>query len=636
MEPTTTAPAHLFRAGAGPKGAGAMRRPGRWVLGSGLVAALLGAGCGSGSGSDEVAYREVVLELLRSPERLEVKREPARNRVRIETVSPLRSVGSGAGNRPALILPPGSEAVFDLPDLGPGTSLALSVGLSWDDHEDARGTAKFIGLLDGRVVLREEVAIGGPKAERGGWIDHRIDVSGGGALSLRCISEVKGLRSSVAGLTVERTRRVPAARSTPEAPNLVLVVVDTLRSDRVSAYGYGRPTAPALEALAARGVLWEDAWSVAPWTWPSTASILTGEEPPEHGVLDRFSCYLADESTTLAEHMRAAGCATVGFSSNPLISVWQNFGQGFEQFESEDWTRSATFIEPALARLADFGERRFLLYLHLTDPHLPYQPEPDLRERFVSAAGPGSFGLADFGDVLRGGDPDDPLLADALAYISQMYDAEVAASDRAIERVVDRLAELGLDDRTIVVVTSDHGEELLEHGQLGHSHQLFRESLIVPLIAAGPGLPAGRRVSTPVQNHRLLPSLLEWLDLPATAGLPAPLPLDDTAAAAPALHFGTEVGEWLGEGTSSRLLARREGDEFVLWMPEGERLALFDTAADPAETVDVAAERADAATRARALLERWWERRETDRPPPLAGGEETVEMLRALGYLNDE
>ncbi|QDU67367.1 sulfatase [Engelhardtia mirabilis] len=606
------------------------------ALGPRLLAgaiALALAGCG---GAEQVEYREVALELLRSPERLEVRREPARYPVRIQAVSPLRSVGSGSGNRPALVLPPGSEVAWDLPALGPGTELVLEVGVAWRDHEEARGRATMVGLLNGEPIFEDELVIGGVDVGRRGWIEHRVAAPDGGELVLRCTSpELKGLRTAVAGLTLEQRHVVEAARSSPAAPNLVLIVIDTLRADRVSAYGYERPTAPAMEALAARGVLWEDAWSVAPWTWPSTASILTGQEPPAHGVLDRFSCYLPDASQTLAERLRAAGFDTAGWSSNPLISAEQNFAQGFARFETEDWTRSAQFVEAPLAWLEGARDRRFLLYLHLTDPHLPYQPESELRARFASAPIPEGFEIDDLAEDLRARVGEPEWVRAAIDHASDLYDAEVAASDRAVARVVEQLEQLGLTDSTLVIVTSDHGEELLEHGLLGHSHQLFRESLIVPLIAAGPGLPAGVRVDSAVQNHRLLPSILTWLHLQPSGGLPPILPLANESRP-PTLRFGTEVGDWMATGTSERLLARRADGELVLWMESGERLAIFDTKRDPAETVDLLPARRADAERGRADLQGWWQRQSSGRPVSLAGGEATAEMLRALGYLEDD
>jgi hypothetical protein len=234
--------------------------------------------------------------------------------------------------------------------------------------------------------------VGGPPEERG-WRPHRIPVPDGGRLELTV--EAPGSRvieSAFAGLELELERRAPRTRSSPDRPNLVLVVIDTLRADRLSSQGYSRPTSPALDALAEDGVRWSDAWSVAPWTWPSTASILTGAQPPEHGVLNEFSCYLPETREVLAERLRAEGFATAAVSTNPLISPGQNFDQGFDTYELLPWARSTEALPRAIERLESFGDERFLLYLHLTDPHLPFEPEPELRERFVETRGAPSCG----------------------------------------------------------------------------------------------------------------------------------------------------------------------------------------------------------------------------------------------------
>ncbi|MEO0653081.1 MAG: sulfatase, partial [Planctomycetota bacterium] len=417
-----------------------------------------------------------------------------------------------------------------------------------------------------------------------------------------------------------------------DAPNLVLVVIDTLRSDRLSAYGYARPTSPNLTALATRGVLWSDAWSVAPWTWPSTASILTGLEPPEHGVLNRFSCHLPETAETLAERLLAAGFATAAVSTNPLISPGQNFQQGFLDFELRPWARATEALPLAEAALERMADERFFLYLHLTDPHLPFEPEPEHAQGFVESPAPEGFVLEELETQVA--ERDAAWGQAARAYTSDLYDAEVAAADAALGRLFAALARLDLNDQTLIVVTSDHGEELFEHGRLGHSHQLFRESLSVPLVAAGPGLPTDQRIDDPVQNVRLLPSVLAWLDLDADPDLPLALPL--TPGRPKSLHFSTEVGSWPGERDSARLLARREDDRFTLWSPSRAEVALYDLAADPDETVNIAADRPVVAQRQVTRIDRWWSTREVARPGGLAGGADTEAMLRRLGYLEDD
>jgi arylsulfatase A-like enzyme len=608
----------------------------------GALAALLltlgGAGCARESGTRE--YREVVFEVLRHPERIEIVRQPDLGQVAVAAIAPRRATQGGAGQQPSLVVPPGALVRCDLPDLGSGTQLLVELAVAArGQHEPPPEPrpVRFLGRLDGRVVIDERLSFGA-EGERstGEWFPVRVDVPRGGLLELEVESAGDlPLEPGFGRLVLDVPRRVSPGRSSPQRPNLVFVVIDTLRADRLGAYGYGRPTSPALDGLAARGVLYEQAWSVAPWTWPSTASLFTALEPPEHGVLNRFSCYLPEVAETLAERLRVAGWRCVGFSSNPLISAAQNFGQGFERFELDEWARSASFLDPALDFLGEVGDERFLLYLHLTDPHLPFEPEPQWRARLGVGPAPLGFAMEDLGARLEALPADDPWRLAALQHTSDLYDAEVAAADDGVGRLLAALEAAGLAERTLVVVTSDHGEELLEHGRLGHSHQLFRESLAVPLLAAGPGLPRGLRLAAPVQNHRLLPSVLAWLGLPADAELPAPLPLADQAGPHEPLRFSTEVGDWQGERPSARLLGRRTGDELVLWMEQGARLARFDTANDPGELEDLHSADPQPGQRARAALQRWWQAAEARRPGPIAASEETADLLRRLGYLED-
>jgi arylsulfatase A-like enzyme len=619
--------------GAGRRGPLSARRAGTTLTGLWLAAL---AACG---GEGERRYREVAVELLRRPDLIEIQRPSRRGQVTVSPVTPVDAAQTGEGTRPALVVPPGARVSIELPDLGRRAELNLALGVDRETHKafeegGNRVRARMLVTLDDELVVEETIVVGGPPEERG-WRPHRIPVPDGGRLELTV--EAPGSRvieSAFAGLELELERRAPRTRSSPDRPNLVLVVIDTLRADRLSSQGYSRPTSPALDALAEDGVRWSDAWSVAPWTWPSTASILTGAQPPEHGVLNEFSCYLPETREVLAERLRAEGFATAAVSTNPLISPGQNFDQGFDTYELLPWARSTEALPRAIERLESFGDERFLLYLHLTDPHLPFEPEPELRERFVEAPRPEGFEFADLERRYDERAVGDPWRAELRRHLSELYDAEVAAADRGVATLLGALDRLDQRRRTLVVVTSDHGEELFEHGRLGHSHQLFREALQVPLIAAGPGLPRGRVVDSPVQNHRLLPSLLEWLGLESDRRLPQPLPLATASEPLAPLWFSTEVGAWIGERDNARLLARRAGGEFGLFAPGREAVALFDTRADPGELHDVAGRRPERAAAVAEELGRWWDAHEVERPGALGGDAATTEMLRRLGYLD--
>ena len=586
-------------------------------------------------------HDEVVFELLRHPDRREVEQQPVRGEVRVESVAVMRAMQRGNGVRPSIVIPAGGRVLLNVPALGPGTELTFALGVtiqSRESHRDTKATAALATVrLEDELVVRERLAIEPDMTiEERDWKEHRIAVPDGGVLELEVASKSKRrVEVAIADLNLEQSVGVQPATSSVEDPNLVVIVVDTLRSDRLGLYGYDRPTSPTMDALGARGVTWTDAWSVAPWTWPSTASIVTGVEPYAHGVLSQDSCSLPESVTTLGEHLRAAGFENHGLSTNPLIGPGSNFDQGFDTYEVYPWERAAPVLASSDAFLDRIGDRRFGLYLHITEPHQPFEPEPEERERFMEHPMPEGMEFGELDRNMDDLDPDDPLLAAAILHANDLYDAEVACADRAIAHVVDKLDALGLLDRTLIVVTADHGEELMEHGRIGHSHQLFRESVIVPLIAAGPGLPEGRRIETPVQNHRLLPSVLEWLGLPGDPEtLPEPLPLG--AEEPRVLHFSTEVGSWIGDRGDARLLGRRFDGEFFLWMTEDGRWALYDTEQDPLELQDRSSASAARFAPLSSDLGNWLETTSASRPAALSGGESTRAMLEAIGYIDEK
>ncbi|MBM3984973.1 MAG: sulfatase [Planctomycetes bacterium] len=327
-------------------------------------------------------------------------------------------------------------------------------------------------------------------------------------------------------------------------PDLVLVVVDTLRADRLSAYGYARPTSPQLDALGASGAVFLDATAQSSWTLPSMASLLSGRH------LFVNAKRLPPAVPALAERLAAAGYETAAFLGNPAVSRAGAFDRGFQHFIGREVTQDRTWTAPMLEQvLADWmaanprTDRPRFLYLHFMDPHWPYEPQgaPALEgavsvrddtlaawtER-TKAAGPAS-------PIYQGFDADRRLILDALS----RYDGEVALVDRVIGQVLARLmasasAAPSGPRPLFSVLTADHGEMLWDHlhhpakiDELpaaqrtlsnvffrDHSYHMFQELVHVPLLAAGPGIPAGTRVATPVENVDIAPTLLRAAGLP--------------------------------------------------------------------------------------------------------------------------
>ncbi len=345
----------------------------------------------------------------------------------------------------------------------------------------------------------------------------------------------------------------------------ILVSIDTLRADHVGAYGYAQATTPFLDSLAARGVLFERAYSPIPATLPAHLSMFTGLYPGEHGVHPP-SGVLSPAIPTLPEAFRAAGFRTAGHSEGGFVMGGYGFARGFEEWTDSEYSSDAdvdrTFGRGAefLARLAP--DEPFFLFLHTYSVHDPYAP-PGGPGAFWSGPPPaGAFepngeNLASFN---RG-----RLAADAPAadYYRALYDASIRYVDGALERLFGELDRLGLAGETTVVVTSDHGEEFLEHGRLAHT-QLYPECLHVPLVVVPPDAGPAVRV----------PALVQLVDLPATlaalAGIAPPtagagrnlLPL----VAAPATSLDRDAyaeDEMLG-GRERTLLAERDDGFFQL------------------------------------------------------------------------
>lgn len=385
-----------------------------------------------------------------------------------------------------------------------------------------------------------------------------------------------------------------ACRRSPEPPPVVLVSIDTLRSDRLPAYGYARGSTPAIDRLAKDGVLFEQAFAQVPLTLPSHSSLLTGLLPPDHGVRDNVGFSLAaGAGKTLAERLTAAGYETGGAVSTFVLRADSGIGRGFARFDAP-----AELERPAAATLArllpwleEWRERRFLAFFHLYEPHTPYQPPPDIAQR-----------------------------------VADPYDGEIAAADRAVGDLLAALDRLGLYDRALVVLLSDHGEGLGDHGEEEHGFLLYREAIQVPLIVKLPGSErAGTRVTRTVALTDVLPTLIEAAGLAADPALPGrSLLADAPEGARPAysetwstyIHFG-----W------SELLSAVDGQFHYIDSPRPE---LYDLVADPRETRNLIADERRAGAALRAFLAPF--PRELQAPQQEVDPE-TAAKLGALGYL---
>lgn len=465
---------------------------------------------------------------------------------------------------------------------------------------------------------------------------------------------VASVAGAFAGAGQQPLRATPPAR-----PNVLLVSIDSLRADHLGSYGYARDTSPAIDALAREGVLFEKAISPAPWTVPAHMTLLTGLPPEVHDVVS-VRQKLSPDAVTLAEAMQGAGYETAAFVSGPTVMAHFGFDQGFALYDESmveaspkkigDVVTSPGLVELVngwLGRWSDAGRRApFFLFLHMWDVHYDYVPPPEYVQRFD----PDYTGDVDTRHfetnprLHRDMDPRD------LAHVIALYDAEIRFTDDHLARLVARLRALGVLDDTIVVVTSDHGEEFFEHGQKGHAKTLYDEVLRVPLVVRYPRrIAPGRRVPEQVRLVDAAPTILGLAGVSAPAGFGA-------TGLAPEHRFA-DLAPYLGKGqagrfpvlpafSSNRWLsgkqnAVRTADAKLIHyeppLPKRPPTEVFDLASDPAErknlfgtgtagpflaTLDplLGAWRADAGRQTRLALAR----------KPSAQAEE---RLRALGYV---
>jgi len=404
------------------------------------------------------------------------------------------------------------------------------------------------------------------------------------------------------------------------ARNLIVISIDTLRADRLGCYGAERATSPALDAFAAGAVRFERAYAAAPWTLPSHVTMLSGLLPSVHGV-DQPDLRPGRDTRLLAEVLRDAGYYTFAGTDGGWLGADFDLDRGFRAFDDADVDFEAR-LDRALERIdAVHGVRPFFAFLHTYDVHCPYTPGAPYDGMFASD---GARAIETEG---RCGNPDFNLLdldAAEARFLADRYDGGIRRADDALGEFLAELEARGVLDDTVVVVTSDHGEEFLEHGRIGHEGSVYPELLHVPLVVRAPGVEPGVRAE-PVGLVDLVPTVLELLDV---------APPDD-------LDGASLAGALRGEPASARpvhaelawgrtLAAWIDGE--TLFVVSDERVERYDLASDPLAARDLSTD--DAATAARIDALRARLRPASARTPlPALPGREAAEMLERLGYV---
>jgi arylsulfatase A-like enzyme len=550
----------------------------------------------------------------------------------------------------ALRLPPSAELRFT-PELLPAARAAAGTasfrvtveGISGGEREawarvidpNTKAPGEQAVRLAGRAgdIVRIGLAVGAGSSHRFAWgrfVAPRI-LGEGGADPLRPVplkaaedARAEGLRKALAGA------------------NVLLVLLDAGRAQSFGVYGYGRPTTPEIDRIAAEGVVFERVYTPAVYTLGAMSSLWTSQYPDRHHSAVSFSARLPKDRLTLAELLTGQGIHTAGFVANAVAGRGFGFDRGFVEFHEVFRTlgsRGDVFRKALPPWLAANRDRRFFAYLHFREPHFPYDPEPPFDTMFgpdgpIPKAARRDFAF--FTDVNQGRRPFGEAEREHLV---RLFDGSLAFADREVGALRGALEAEGLWDKTVVIVTADHGEELFERGWIGHNVHLYEPSVRVPLIVRFPkgAGPAGKRVAALTDLLDVAPTIADVFGVRGRGGSDREfqgrslLPVAEGAPGKPAVLSRTV---W----DRPRYALRDERYKYLYYTQTGEEW-LYDLESDPGETRDVGPHQPLRAAYYRQALHAWT--LELARRGPAASEQaelsrEQCENLKALGYVQGE
>jgi arylsulfatase A-like enzyme len=493
----------------------------------------------------------------------------------------------------------------------------------------------------------------------------------------------------VRGARPETSSRAGAALGGVEpAQGVILVMCDTLRKDHLTMHGYGRDTSPNLAKIASRGTLFLDNISQATWTKVATPSLMTSLYPTSHQIHE-FTDRLPAAADTLAEVYRSAGYATVAYSSVLFTGKFTNLHQGFEELHEmgsvQDPRYSAKTARAYVDRASNWIERHrdtpFFMFLHVFDPHDPFEPREPYSSLWADPQKKAEhekqlaairkviqdpllqmFGMPNRAEMEKAGvDP-----AEFVNYDKDWYDGSIRGMDVEIGRLLERVRQLGLEDKVQIAFVSDHGEEFIEHGRMFHGQTVYGELAGVPLFLYRPGvIPESVQIRETVRSIDLMPTLLDLsgLPIPERAQGQSLVPL--LAAARDAKRSGSngsleEAAVRLGWKPEPAVIEKaatkesggpppRETQSYGIvaggWKlvhnvqrsPGTPEFELYDHGKDSLNKSDVAAKHPEIVERLKTQLAAWKKRAEAGKLPKAGSSEgmssKDVERLRSLGYV---
>jgi arylsulfatase A-like enzyme len=437
-----------------------------------------------------------------------------------------------------------------------------------------------------------------------------------------------------------RTPR-PADAATP--PNVIVILVDTLRADKIGTYGYKqRATTPNFDAFAKGGMVWENVISQNAWTVPSVASLFTGVDPQGHRALNfkqgekLATDTISDQHDALAESFKGAGYTTMAWVKSTVISTSHGYSQGFDKFEivggkDQAWGQSAKELNdvaiPGLKAALKAG-KPFYSYLHYMDPHSPYKaPEPWYSKYKGSYTGPMDGAHVPLEAAFKAG----TVTAADWQYELALYDAEVEYWDTEFGRLWSELEAAGAAKNTVVVVTADHGEAFGEHQNVFHGN-LYQENIRIPVVLRGPGIKAGR-MAADAQSIDIPPTLAELYKLPKGK-------VWQGKSMAAAMGGGAGHSDVLYSEYAGHRAVLEPGTRLKLILGDGA-CKLYELKSDPLERTNLCASRPADVARLKAAMEtrfaaaqaigQTYGQGKAEQQTP-----EQCEMLKALGYLDSD
>lgn len=422
--------------------------------------------------------------------------------------------------------------------------------------------------------------------------------------------------------------------NTPKEYNVILIGIDTLRADHLKCYGYQRDTAPNTDRIALQGSIFKRAYATTSWTLPSFHSIFTSLYQISHGVVTDY-LRLDESFITMAEILKDNGFLTAGFISAPYLKSIFGFSQGFDLYEESPSSPNNPMAQSArtshklsklvLPWIRKNRNERFFLFVHYWDPHYDFIPPKPYRKMFNP----------DYKGWMKGRDfvDDDRINPDMdeedLKQLLALYDGEIRWTDSHLGLLFEVLEKLKLDDKTIIIIVGDHGEEFFEHGEKGHRNNLYNETIHVPLIFKIPGIKKPRTIEAVVSIVDILPTVLDILEIEN--------PTLMEGRSLKSLIYGQEkeAHESVFSELDDYLISMIKGSWKIIHNSESHEFELYNIKDDPLEIHNVFNRQSTQAYELMKELISWQKIKEKTKmiAPKVIQDEKTLKQLKSLGYI---